>query len=152
MLQMNESNKDLVKIITLWLKEQDARRIGRPSKYKKLSTSTQVTFNCSDALLLAPHALYYSQLLQALRSCQEVQQQGDPLLSLPKGDTGSKHQSIYHQSSYMDPEDLIHDIMQGMLMASSNPTGNPKKEEEKQDVKMEDDQAEPSVISQHQTL
>ena len=47
----------------------------------------------------------------------------------------------------MDPEDLIHDIMQGMLMASSNPTGNPKKEEEKQDVKMEDDQAEPSVIS-----
>lgn len=63
MFQMGQSGKDLVKTIKLLLKEQDNGKIERPISNKKQAAVTQVFFNCSDALLLAPQALYYSDLL-----------------------------------------------------------------------------------------
>ena len=105
MLQMSQSGKDLVKTIKLQLKEQDQGRIERPVPNKKQAAVTQVFFNCSDALLLAPQSLYYSDLLQALRQSQERREiEGDPLCAQVPGQTLSQ--------SYFDPEDLIHDIMQ----------------------------------------
>ena len=89
-------------------------------------------------------------MLQALRSCQTLPSEGDPLLAIPKGESG-KYQSSYHQQNYIDPEDLIHDIMQGMLLPA-NPQTSLKKEEEKMDVKMEDVAAEPTKNSQYDTM
>ena len=57
---------ELVKIVNLWLKEQSGTDIQRPSQTRKHPQSTQITFNCSDALLLAPQALFYSELFDSL--------------------------------------------------------------------------------------
>ena len=122
MFQMNETNKDLVKIITLWLKEQNIHSFKRPQKNKKLSSCTQVIFNCSDVLLLAPQALYYSQLFQALRKCQDRQRLGDPLCAITKRQTGLTTAQLAQQPQYYDPEDLMHDIMQGMLLPTPQAT------------------------------
>jgi len=64
-LLMNEQKVDLVKVVHLWIKEQNGEEIpNRPSNNSKVSSSTQATFNCSDALMVAPQSLFYSQLLQ----------------------------------------------------------------------------------------
>jgi hypothetical protein len=70
---------------------------------KKQQESTQVTFNCSDALLMAPQALFYSQMLQALYTARlpYKKNDGDPLCIDP--------------TNYFDPEDQLADIMQGMV-------------------------------------
>lgn len=60
--------QELVKAITLVLKEQSQKGIKRPAPTKKHPESTQVMFNCSEALLIAPQALFYSQLFAALPS------------------------------------------------------------------------------------
>ena len=54
MFQMSKTGKDLVKTVKLQLKEQDKGKIARQIKNKKQAAVTQVFFNCSDALLLAP--------------------------------------------------------------------------------------------------
>jgi hypothetical protein len=51
---MNENKTDLVKMIHLWIKEQNGEVIPNRDNQKKVSASTQATFNCSDALLMAP--------------------------------------------------------------------------------------------------
>ena len=103
-MQMNEQLKELVKTIKVWLKEQKVDSLSRFDRNKKLANAIQLQFNCSDALILAPQALFYSQLLQVLRNCTKNVKKpiaGDPLCA-----------SI---ATYADPEDLIYDIMQGMV-------------------------------------
>lgn len=104
-MQMNETNKDLVKCCNLWLKEQREEAMQRPGKNKKGKDATQITFNCSDALLLAPWSLFYSQLLQVNRNAEN------------KVNPVSTHDPLLHQHPYIDPEDLMTDIMGGMLDA-----------------------------------
>lgn len=92
MLQMNQNGKDLVKTIKLLLKEQDQSSIVRPVKNKKQPAVTQVFFNSSDALLLAPQALFYSSLLQSLRNSQvkgSAESTGDPLCAQLPGQTNN---------------------------------------------------------------
>lgn len=60
-----QSKPELVKQINLYLKEQSNKTIKRPNN-KKHPESTQITFNCSEALLLAPQALFYSELMSGL--------------------------------------------------------------------------------------
>jgi len=70
------------------------------SRYRKV---TQLTFNCSDALLLAPQSLFYSQLVSILLKIRDETtveaERGDPL-QVAEG--------------FQDPEDLMHDIIVGM--------------------------------------
>jgi actin-related protein len=53
-MQMNEQQKELVKIIKLWLKEQKVDSMCRTDRSRKLPNAIQLQFNCSDALILAP--------------------------------------------------------------------------------------------------
>lgn len=62
LMQMSQTSKDFIKTIKLLLKEQDGSELERPNKNKKLAAVTQVFINSSDALLLAPQALFYSEL------------------------------------------------------------------------------------------
>lgn len=50
----NSKSEGLVKVCNLWLKEQSNSTIKRPSATKKFPESTQITFNCSEALVVAP--------------------------------------------------------------------------------------------------
>lgn len=90
MLQMSQNGKDLVKTIKLLLREQDRNSIVRSVKNKKQPAVTQVFFNSSDALLLAPQALFYTDLFQALRVAQKKHlppEDGDPLCAQAPGQT-----------------------------------------------------------------
>jgi actin-related protein len=70
-MQMSEQAKEgMVKILKLFLKEQirSDTTFARKERHKKLAQAIQLQFNCSDALLLAPQAMFYSQILQVLRN------------------------------------------------------------------------------------
>jgi hypothetical protein len=92
---MNAEGKDLIKSVNLWLKEQSGSDVKRPVG-KKNPETTQVTFNCSDALLLAPQGLFYSELMQCLSDARAPHQ--EPLDSVDP---------VFR----VDPEDQLADVM-----------------------------------------
>jgi len=62
-----------------------------------------VTFNASDSLLYTCQSLFYTQLISACKKANrriEGREQIDPVIA--------------HQDTFMDPEDLVYDILQGM--------------------------------------
>lgn len=62
----------------------------------------QLTFNCSDSLLLAPQSVFYSQLISLL---QKINDETTDPSEIPRGD------ALQVAESFQDPEDLMHDII-----------------------------------------
>ncbi len=85
---LDDKKDQLVKVINVWLKEQSSSNINRLAVGKKHPESTQITFNCSDVLILGPQALFYSEIFSCLpnlcdkdendRTCSNIMGNYDP--------------------------------------------------------------------------
>ena len=103
---LDDKKDQLVKVINVWLKEQNNSSMNRIAVGKKHPESTQITFNCSDVLILGPQALFYSELFSCLPNF---------------GDKDEKDLQCSNIMGNYDPEDTFADITQGMQSSNDQP-------------------------------